>query len=722
MGAVYQAKDLKRGKICAIKEMSLSMVSSDEQEQAIQNFKDEAKMLWALNHPNLPSFTGFFSQNQRYFLVMEYIDGYTLEDLLERNGAPFPERRVLRWARQLCDVLEYLHSQNPPIIFRDMKPGNIMLTREGQIKLIDFGIARFFRPTNSPDTQLLGTPGFAPPEQYGSAQTDERSDIYALGMTLFQLLTNTLSEKGFGLKDVRAINPQISPMVARALEKATALELEERYESVAAFRHALLDVGSFIFENGEIATVPEELAELCARYPEEAWEYLTAGEIESWLHDIGEEDLSRSARRIRNTGVDPLDAVEQFLNVVMGPNVRVRGHTPHATNGHNRATPLDDTGSHRKVARWSSQSRRGSALLVSPRTLDFGPVYPGTSPPLTITVCGAQEAPVSGTIRSSSTLIKLDRTHFDDVKTYVNVRVSNTHLRDREHFTGSIIISSDGEEMPDVVVVVAAEFQGGSPHHRAKTIVPDQDDEEYEDDLLPIVQGSQGMQALLNHSGPALAGNSELRKKYGGNGAQTGRWEPWPATPRQRLAQQRGLTFVAAFMLASLCYTMLAQFSPLPPNPLFTVLLAWMIPGATLGALLVNWNRARVPGEVLDRVVTGMASTFVGLSLIKIIWLVTLHADLGTLQLCVLLLIAASGATAGINAVLSERIIRYVSRALRRVYWPVMSSMLVFGALLGYFLAVSTALGFTVFGILVGIGVAAALLWRAERTMKQRRI
>src|SRR5205814_791118 len=103
MGAVYQARDMKRqGAVCAIKEMSLSMVHAEERDQAIQNFKIEAKILWGLNHPNLPAFTGFFSENQRYFLVMEYIDGMTLEELLERNKGPFSERRVLGWARQLC--------------------------------------------------------------------------------------------------------------------------------------------------------------------------------------------------------------------------------------------------------------------------------------------------------------------------------------------------------------------------------------------------------------------------------------------------------------------------------------------------------------------------------------------------------------------------------------------------------------------------------------------
>src|ERR1700730_8190726 len=200
MAAVYQARDTRRGTSCAIKEMSLSTVQPNERPQAIQNFLAEASILSRLKHPNLPAFTDFFTEGTRHFLVMEYIDGSTLDELLEANHGPFSERRVLGWARQLSDVLEYLHNQQPPIIFRDLKPANIMLTRTGRIKLIDFGIARLFRNTNSQDTQLLGTPGFAPPEQYGKTQTDERSDIYSLAITLFQLLTNTISENGFGLK------------------------------------------------------------------------------------------------------------------------------------------------------------------------------------------------------------------------------------------------------------------------------------------------------------------------------------------------------------------------------------------------------------------------------------------------------------------------------------------------------------------------------------------
>ena len=317
MAAVYQARDTKHDTFCAIKEMSLSTVAPDERSQAIQNFLAEARILSRLNHPNLPAFTDFFTEDARHFLVMEYVDGSTLEDLLERNGRPFSERRVLGWARQLCDVLEYLHSQQPPVIFRDMRPGNVMVTPTGRIKLIDFGFARLHRKGASQDEQLLGTPGYAPPEQYGGAQTNERSDIYSLAMTLFQLMTCSISEKGFGLKNIHANFPFILPPVARALEKATSLGPEDRYESIVVFRRALLGIDTFRFENGGEATTPEELAELCARYPEEAGKYLFSGEIESWLQEIGANDLARTTKRIRVTVNDPSIAVNKFLQAIL---------------------------------------------------------------------------------------------------------------------------------------------------------------------------------------------------------------------------------------------------------------------------------------------------------------------------------------------------------------------------------------------------------------------
>jgi serine/threonine protein kinase len=240
MGAVYQATDTQNHRLCAIKEMSQDGLSPEELAHALQSFQFEAATLARLNHPNLPKVYEQFSEQNRHYLVMDYIDGETLEDRLARIGQPLPESEVLGYAKQLCSVLEYLHSQHPPIIFRDLKPGNIMVTRDNQIKLIDFGIARVFRSAKTHDTQILGTPGFAPPEQYGRAQTDARSDLYALGVTLYQLLTHyDPSTTPFQLPPLRSLNPNVSPQVEAAITRATALQREDRPASVAEFRREL---------------------------------------------------------------------------------------------------------------------------------------------------------------------------------------------------------------------------------------------------------------------------------------------------------------------------------------------------------------------------------------------------------------------------------------------------------------------------------------------------
>lgn len=163
MGAVYLTLDQQlNNSLVAVKEMSIRAVGGDL-ESAVGSFKKEAAMLVNLNHHALPRMNDFFSNGEdRWYLVMDYIQGQTLKEIADMRG-PIPEADVVDWARQLCDILDYLHNQSPPVIFRDLKPANIMLTPEGHIKLIDFGIARHFQQGSTADTSAYGSSGFAPP-------------------------------------------------------------------------------------------------------------------------------------------------------------------------------------------------------------------------------------------------------------------------------------------------------------------------------------------------------------------------------------------------------------------------------------------------------------------------------------------------------------------------------------------------------------------------------
>ncbi len=188
--AVYKAEDLGTGNFVAIKAISLRVLSTQEKIEATDAFNREVSLLSKLHHRNLPSLHDTFSDTECWYVVMDFIEGITLEKRLEQVGpARLPVEEAIDIALVLCNVLEYLHCQQPAIIFRDLKPGNIMLTPDGRLFLIDFGIARLFKPGQARDTIPFGSPGYAAPEQYGKTQTTVRSDIYSLGAILHQLLT-----------------------------------------------------------------------------------------------------------------------------------------------------------------------------------------------------------------------------------------------------------------------------------------------------------------------------------------------------------------------------------------------------------------------------------------------------------------------------------------------------------------------------------------------------
>jgi serine/threonine protein kinase len=240
MGAVYRAADTRLGnKAVAIKEMSDAAIPNPQhKQQAIAAFRQEAQMLAHLDHPNLPKVTDFFTENGKHYIVMEFVEGETLESTLQRQRVG--ETQVRLWAAQLLDVLGYLHRQNPPVIFRDLKPANVMLTPAGQLKLIDFGIARVFKTGKPGDTLVMGTPGYAAPEQHGSGQTDARSDIYSLGVVLHQALTGyDPSLTPFVLPPVHQFNPSVSPQMEQAIARAIQTDRLQRFQSVDQFRAAL---------------------------------------------------------------------------------------------------------------------------------------------------------------------------------------------------------------------------------------------------------------------------------------------------------------------------------------------------------------------------------------------------------------------------------------------------------------------------------------------------
>lgn len=244
MARVYQVEVLPVGSqaIWALKELCPQTNDPDEQKMARQMFEQEAQILSQLSNPHLPKILDFFEENGRAYLVMEFIWGETLEKRQEIANAPLLETDVLGLASQLCDVLHYLHSQNPPIIFRDLKPSNVMVTNAGEVKLVDFGIARTYKVGKKKDTVAMGSENYAAPEQWGKGQTDARSDIYALAATMYHLLANMSPTPSFlptPPLPLKSYNPSLSEATIKLIEKAMSKKPEGRYQSALEMRQEL---------------------------------------------------------------------------------------------------------------------------------------------------------------------------------------------------------------------------------------------------------------------------------------------------------------------------------------------------------------------------------------------------------------------------------------------------------------------------------------------------
>jgi WD40 repeat protein/tRNA A-37 threonylcarbamoyl transferase component Bud32 len=240
--AVYKAEDtLFNNRLVAVKEMSQIGLSQHEIIQASRDFKREALLLASLSHQNLPHIHDHFYESGRWYLVMEFIEGVTLDEYLDNASTQVLHVNVvLDISIQLCNVLDYLHSRQPPIIFRDLKPANSMLTPDGYIYLIDFGIARHFKPGQARDTIAFGSPGYAAPEQYGKAQTTPQADIYSLGSTLHQLLSgNDPSLTPFQFAPLHLDNSSISTELEHLIWQMVELDAHKRPASIKAVAREL---------------------------------------------------------------------------------------------------------------------------------------------------------------------------------------------------------------------------------------------------------------------------------------------------------------------------------------------------------------------------------------------------------------------------------------------------------------------------------------------------
>lgn len=289
MSSVYKGRDLhfpNVQKLVAIKEMTHMVSDQTMYEMVVTNFEREADLLATLSHPAIPRIYDYFTHNNGLYLVMEFIDGNDLEAILQETDEFIPEEQVISWAIEVCDVLSYLHNHKPePIVFRDVKPSNIMVDQHGHIRMIDFGIAKIFQPGQK--GTMIGTEGYSPPEQY-RGEASPAGDIYALGATLHHLLTRRDPRIeppfSFAERPIQSINPNVSKEFEAVINASLTYDPKNRFPSAEAMKQALMAV---VKETGILVKPRTAAATKRGDVVDELWSFECEDEIRGTplIHD-----------------------------------------------------------------------------------------------------------------------------------------------------------------------------------------------------------------------------------------------------------------------------------------------------------------------------------------------------------------------------------------------------------------------------------------------------
>ncbi|HEX9067658.1 MAG TPA: protein kinase [Ktedonobacterales bacterium] len=445
--AVYLATDLRDGnKRVAIKEMSQASLSPDELKRAVSGMKREADMLKRLQHPALARVFEHFVQGNKHFIAMEYVDGQTLEDVMIDSGRPVAWEQVATWGMRLCDVLTYLHSLQPPIIYRDLKPSNVMVTPSREIKLIDFGIARWLKAAQEHDTAQLGTDGYAPLEQYAS-HSEPRSDLYALGATLYHLMTGRVPESaptrtgGKPLTSMRAHYAAIPENVQRVVERAMTLDLSSRYASAEEMRDAL----EGLFPTPTVFTRPAQDAGTSTDAP------ATPSQSAPVEKDHASASTGAPVNGVPATG----DSNPMVPAATTPPPVSA----PPSRSGRSGS---------RKGAR-ASATLGAPRLTVDPmRWLIEKPVQVGEQCEIVLTIDNGGGGTLTGDIITSDPALRVEPSRIQAGTRELRVRLDTTKIPERR-YRGRILINTNGGVQPVPVwcELVGTLAPGASGKHRA---------------------------------------------------------------------------------------------------------------------------------------------------------------------------------------------------------------------------------------------------------------